>query len=60
MKDKELVNIKDLLITKNHPTTFLFLIIINKLCEIIEISSYSKEVFDILIKNNNIMELPMC
>ena len=60
MKDKELVNIKDLLITKNHPTTFLFLIIINKLCEIIEISSYSKEVFDLLIKNNNIMELPMC
>jgi hypothetical protein len=60
MKNKDLNCLHDLLITKNHPTTLLFLNIIDKICDIINIPSYNKETVDFLIQNRNLMELPLC
>lgn len=52
--------LSDLLITKNHPTTYLFMVIMEELCNIMGLKPYGRELFNTLVQNRNLMELPLC
>jgi hypothetical protein len=41
-----------------HPNTFLFLEIINEICMLLNIDTFSKDSEDIFLKDNNYMKLP--
>jgi hypothetical protein len=51
-RDRNLMN------TVNHPNTFLFLEVVDKLCSLLNIDTFSKNQTDIFLQNNNYMELP--
>jgi hypothetical protein len=41
-----------------HPTTFLFLEIVNEICNILNIDSFSKNTRDHFLQDNNYIQLP--
>lgn len=72
LKEREIINKVDikvsdiflkfreyqLMITSNHPNTFLFLEIINKLCKLLNIDTFSELKRNIFLQDNNYMKLP--
>jgi hypothetical protein len=48
----------NLMLSCNHPTTFLFMEIIKQLCLFINIDFFKEEQYNIFLKNENYMELP--
>ena len=49
---------KNLMITVNHPNTFLFIEVVNEICRILHIDTFSKLKRDIFLADNNYMKLP--
>jgi hypothetical protein len=49
---------KKLMLTKNHPNTFLFLKIIKNLCLILNINFFSEDKYEYFMSNDNFMNLP--
>ena len=47
-----------LMITDNHPNTFLFLEVVDELCKLLKIDSFSEEKKTMFLKDNNFMKLP--
>lgn len=52
--------IHDLLITIHHPTTFLFMEILIQICSYLNIPFYDENIYLNMIKDYNIMDLPLC
>lgn len=50
-------NYKNLLLTYNHPTTFLFLELLKQICKIMNIEFFNKEQIDNYLKDKNHMGL---
>lgn len=48
----------NLMITKNHPNTFLFLEVMKQICHLINVNFFTKKQCSIFLKNNNYMGLP--
>jgi hypothetical protein len=48
----------NLMLTYNHPKTFLFLEIIKELCILLNVDFFNKDQYDDFLKNENFMELP--
>jgi hypothetical protein len=48
-----------LMLTKNHPNTFLFLEILKEICKIMDIEFFSQRKYAHYVNNLNYMELPM-
>lgn len=49
---------RNLMLTYNHPNTFLFLEIVDELYNLLEIDSFSLEIRDMFLQHNNFMQLP--
>jgi hypothetical protein len=49
---------KNLMITICHPNTFLFLELVDKLCKLLNINTFSELKRDIFLQDNNYMKLP--
>jgi hypothetical protein len=49
---------KCLMLSINHPNTFLFLEVIDKICILLNIDTFSQIKKDIFLQDNNYMELP--
>ena len=49
---------EDVMLTNNHPTTFLFMEIIKVICNIININFFTKESYKKFISDRNYMKLP--
>jgi len=49
---------RNIMLTCNHPTTFLFMKIMKKLCKLLNFNYFTDDQYNIFIKNNNYMELP--
>ena len=49
---------KNLMLTQNHPKTFLFMELVKLLCEIVNIDFFTKEQYYHFIRNENYMGLP--
>ena len=50
--------INKLMVTINHPTTFLLLELIRRLCIILDVSFFTDVQYALFMVNNNYMELP--
>jgi hypothetical protein len=50
---------RKLMITIDHPNTFLFLEIVNELCRILNINTFTTFMRDLFLENNNYMGLPI-
>lgn len=48
----------NLMLTHQHPNTFLFLKIVKILCKIINVDFFTKQQYTKFLRNNNYMELP--
>jgi hypothetical protein len=46
------------MLTINHPNTFLFLEIVDYICNILNIETFSKIKRDVFLQDNNYMKLP--
>jgi hypothetical protein len=55
-----LYNFKDtnLMLTVDHPKTFLFMEVIKELCNLLNYNFFTEEQYNIFLKNENYMELP--
>jgi hypothetical protein len=51
-KDRHLMN------TISHPNTFMFLEVVDEICKILNIDSFSKSQRDMFLEDNNYMKLP--
>jgi hypothetical protein len=49
---------QSLMLTINHPNTFLFLEIVNRICKLLNIDTFSKIKRDMFLQDNNYMKLP--
>jgi hypothetical protein len=47
-----------LMLGVNHPTTFLFLEVVDEICKILHIDTFSQSKREVFLKKNNYMELP--
>ena len=49
---------RNLMLTCNHPNTFLFMEVIKVLCNLLNYNFFTEEQYTHFLKNNNYMELP--
>ena len=49
---------RSLMIATDHPNTFLFLEIVNELCKILNVNTFTKFMRDLFLEDNNYMKLP--
>lgn len=49
---------KNMMLTNDHPNTFLFLEIVKELCKLLKFDFFKKEQCDIFLQNENYMGLP--
>lgn len=49
---------QNMLLTKNHPNTFLFMQIVEELCSQLNIPFFSEERLRVFLQNNNYIDLP--
>jgi len=47
-----------LMLTINHPNTFLFLELVNEICKLLNIDSFSEIKRNMFLQDNNYMKLP--
>ena len=50
---------KNLMLTWNHPNTFLFMEVIKLLCNLLNLNFFTEEQYNNFLKNENYMELPI-
>jgi len=50
---------KNLMLTKNHPNTFLFMEVIKKLCQTLNFNFFSDNDYNNFLKDNNFVKLPL-
>ncbi len=48
----------NLMVTVVHPNTFLFLEIVDELCKLLKLDTFSEDKKKYFLKDNNFMELP--
>lgn len=49
---------RKLMLTKNHPTTFLFLLVVDRLCNRLNVTTFSNDQKSLFLQNDNYMGLP--
>lgn len=46
------------MLTLNHPTTFLFMEIVKKICTLLNLEFFTEEQYNKFLENENYMKLP--